>query len=88
MLRVKVSQRDASGKVVPRGQLEYHGLKLRQPDGTVHIEKDEQGRRIPEEVILRPPGMVPPGVAVRIGQAVADGQRSGQTDGYDWSVVT
>jgi hypothetical protein len=88
MIRVTVKQRDTAGQVIKQGHLDFEGLKLRLPDGGLHVERDARGRPIPEEVVLRPPGLVPPAVAVRIGQALARGDLSGTTDGYEWSTIT
>jgi hypothetical protein len=88
MIRVRVCRRTASGALVEKGFLECHGLKVKQPDGTVTAELDLQGRPVPEEVILRPPGVVSPQGAVRISHSVAAGNLKGKIEGSEWFVVS
>ena len=87
MITVRVCNRNASGVLEERGFLECRGIKVKRPDGNFWVEVDRKGRPIPEEVILRPPGIVSPQVAVRIGFALAAGNLKGQIEGLEWFVV-
>ncbi len=88
MIKVRICNQTTSGTLVERGFLEYRGIKVKRPNGGVVVEEDAKGRAIPEEVILRPPGVVSPQVAVRIGFALAAGNRKGQIEGLEWFVVS
>jgi hypothetical protein len=88
MIKVRVCNRTTSGALVERGFLECRGIKVNRPDGTVLTEVDRKGRPIPEEVVLRPPGVVSPQVAVRIGFALSAGNLKGQIEGLEWFVVS
>jgi hypothetical protein len=88
VIKVLIFKRTASGALVAKGHLECRGIKVKQPDGSVHVEVDHNGEPIPEEVVLRPPGVVSPQAAVRIVFALAAGHRKGQVAGLEWSVVS
>jgi hypothetical protein len=88
MIKVRVCNRTAAGILVERGFLECRGIRVKRPDGSLLTEVDRKGRPIPEEVILRPPGVVSPQVAVRIGFALSAGDLKGQIDGVEWFVVS
>jgi hypothetical protein len=88
VIKVRICKRTASGALVHKGHLECRGVKVKQPDGSVHFEVDHNGDPIPEEVVLRPPGVVSPQVAVRIMSALSAGSRKGQVAGLEWSVVS
>jgi hypothetical protein len=88
MIKVRVCNRTTSGALVERGFLECRGIRVKRPDGSELAEVDQKGRPIPEEVILRPPGVVSPLVAVRIGFALSAGNLKGQIDGLEWFVVS
>jgi hypothetical protein len=88
MIKVRVCTRTPSGALTGRGFLEYHGLKLKRPDGSVGIERDRKGQPVPQEVILRPPGVVSPQAAVHIGFALSAGNVRGQIDDLEWFVVS
>src|SRR5947209_18568081 len=88
MIRVRICRRTASGALVEKGFLECYGLKIKRADGSVAAELDAQGQPVREEVILRPPGVVSPKAAVRIGFALSAGNLKGQIEGLEWSVVS
>jgi hypothetical protein len=88
VIKVRVCQRSASGALVQKGHLECRGVKVKQPDGRVRVELDHNGEPIPEEVVLRPPGVVSPQAAVRITSALAAGHLKGQVAGLEWFVVS
>jgi hypothetical protein len=73
---------------VEKGHLECRGVKVKQADGSVRVELDHNGEPIPEEVVLRPPGVVSPQAAVGIVSALAAGKRKGQVAGLEWFVVS
>ena len=88
VIKVRVCKRSALGALVARGHLECRGIKVKQPDGSVHVEVDYKGDPIPEEIVLRPPGMISPQVAVRIVLALSAGDLKGQVAGLEWFVVS
>jgi hypothetical protein len=88
MIKVRVCGRTTAGQLVEKGFLECRGIKVKRPDGNVFVELDHKGRPVPEEVIMRPPGIVSPQAAVRIGLALSAGSRKGQIEGLEWSVVS
>jgi hypothetical protein len=87
MIKVRICKRNSAGALVDKGSLECHGIKVRQPDGSVRAEVDDEGHPVPEEVILHPPGVVSPQAAVRISLALAAGKVRGQIEGVEWFVV-
>ncbi len=88
MIRVRICRRTAEGALVELGFLECRGLKVKRADGTIVRQLDAQGQPIREEVSLRPPGVVSPQVAVRIGFALSAGNLNGQIEGLEWFVVS
>jgi hypothetical protein len=88
VIKVRVCKRTTSGALVDRGHLECRGVKVKQADGSVRVEVDHNGDPIPEEVVLRPPGVVSPQVAVRIMVALSAGNLKGQVAGLEWFVVS
>ena len=88
VIKVRICKRTAAGALVGKGHLECRGVKVKQPDGSVRVELDHKGEPIPEEVVLRPPGVVSPQAAVRIMSALAAGSLKGQVAGLEWVVVS
>ena len=88
MIKVRVCDRTTAGLLVEKGFLECRGIKVKRPDGSVFVEVDRKGLPVPEEVILRPPGIVSPQTAVRIGLALSAGNLKGHIEGLEWFVVS